>query len=119
MRSVLRRFFTVSIGVFYSCTVAMAYQCIQFKIPVNVSAQTNQLAVATPSNQTQLTGLVQAAFDETSNVTSQLVGNLSLLTRTYTIWSQLCIPDGFQRGTLEFAIHGYVNFYAFCVVIFP
>lgn len=102
---------TASIIVSYYFLAVSAYECTQFNVPINVSANTNQLAVSTPSNQSQLTGLVQAVFSETSNVTAQDVGNFSLLTRSYTIWSQLCVPDGFVSGTLEFAIHGYALAY--------
>lgn len=78
-------------------------------VPVDVSAETIVLNLSPPSNQTELTGLITRVASETSNVTAAIVGGTYNLDATYNIWSQLCVPAGFESGgVVEFTIHGYV-----------
>jgi hypothetical protein len=82
--------------------------CIQSFLAVNVSANTINLKLAPPNNQTELTGLITRFVSQTSNLTASIKTGMMTVEATYDIYSELCVPPGFSPGGIvEFAIHGY------------
>ncbi|KAF9061668.1 hypothetical protein BDP27DRAFT_1428718 [Rhodocollybia butyracea] len=85
---------------------APSYTCSEFFVPVNVTAQTVQLNVTAPQDQSELTGiLTQLSWVDSTYVQDVTIGPTTL-EANYKIWSQLCVPNGFPAdGIVEFAIH--------------
>jgi hypothetical protein len=83
--------------------------CIEKVVRVHITADTMDIQIPTPRDQSQLTSLITEITSQTSNITSSVKKGPELDT-AYDIWAQLCVPAKFPRdgkGILEFAIHGY------------
>ena len=84
------------------------YDHYEFTIPVDVLTNTTTIACDAPSNQTQLTGLIQEAFAATSNISLLQTGSVQLQA-SYEIYAELFVPSNWENngtGVLEFAVHG-------------
>lgn len=81
--------------------------CIISTLPIQVSVDTIALNLDPPSNQTELTGILTRFASQTSNFTESIMNGTTKIEATYQIYTQLCVPDGFTGGIVEFAIHGY------------
>lgn len=85
------------------------YTCTENIIPVPIFAQTTDIKLSVPANQTELTGLATQLDSKTSNVSTEVYGAKISLDATYNIWSEICIPAGFSSGGIvELAVHGFV-----------
>jgi hypothetical protein len=83
--------------------------CKEQVLRVHVTADTMDIQIPAPRDQSQLTSLITEFTSQTSNITS-LVKKGPVLDTAYDIWTQLCVPAKFPRdgkGILEFTIHGY------------
>ncbi|THU89998.1 hypothetical protein K435DRAFT_864701 [Dendrothele bispora CBS 962.96] len=108
----------VGLSTFVSNTVAQtSFNCTEFFVPVSISAQTVELNLGSPHNQSELTSLVTRMTYLESTIVDEVTVGPSMVNATYNIWSQLCVPDGFEEdGVIEFTIHGgtenhtYFNF---------
>ncbi|KAK7450121.1 hypothetical protein VKT23_013003 [Stygiomarasmius scandens] len=95
-----------------------SFNCSEFLIPVSISAQTIKFNLTNPKDQFELSGLVTRMTYLNSTLVEEVTIGPSTVNATYNIWSQLCVPDGFdeENGILEFTIHGstenhtYFNF---------
>ncbi|PFH48441.1 hypothetical protein AMATHDRAFT_5789 [Amanita thiersii Skay4041] len=83
--------------------------CSEAIIPIGVIATVADFKLSPPKSQSELTGLVTRLASQNSNVTVEIGTSTYQLNKSYDIWSKLCVPVHFKRGTLEFAIHG-INF---------
>ncbi|KAF8631705.1 hypothetical protein AX17_005037 [Amanita inopinata Kibby_2008] len=84
--------------------------CTESVVAVTVSVQAASLTLMPPQNQAELTGFATRFASQRSNVTEEAgVSQMYDLNAQYDIWTKLCVPQGFNNGTLQFAIHG-INF---------
>jgi len=85
-----------------------SFNCSEFLIPVSISAQTTKFNLTNPKDQFELSGLVTRMTYLNSTLVEEVTIGPSTVNATYNIWSQLCVPDGFdeENGILEFTIHG-------------
>ncbi|THU99469.1 alpha/beta-hydrolase [Dendrothele bispora CBS 962.96] len=88
-------------------TTSPSYQCSEFFVPVNVSAQTVQLNVTNPQNQFELTNLLTQMAYTNATIDQDVTIGPATVNDTFNIWSQLCIPNDFAAdGVVEFTAHG-------------
>lgn len=96
----------------FSLPLGDGYTCNSAVLPITISAETTILNFAAPANQTELSGLNTALAAVNSNTTASVIGGAVHLDATYDIWTELCVPEGFQAGgTVELTVHGYVHIY--------
>ncbi|THV02043.1 hypothetical protein K435DRAFT_963307 [Dendrothele bispora CBS 962.96] len=98
-------------------TTFSQFNCTEFFVPVDISAQTVKLNLGNPHNQSELSGLVTRMTYLNSTIVDEVTVGPSMVNATFNIWSELCVPGGFKEdGIIEFTIHGstenhtYFNF---------